>query len=65
MGFLNLNEVCIGKKVWYHSIIGDSKREEAIITSEPFEMCGITCCFIDIRSSCVNIESLEERFVKD
>ena len=55
------SEANIGKKVWYHPIIGNANREEALITSEPFDMCGTTCCMIDIRSSVVDIESLEER----
>lgn len=54
-------EIIVGKKVWYYPILGGSKREEAVITSEPFEMCGTVCCKIDIRSSVVDIENLEER----
>ena len=51
----------IGKKVWYYPIVGCIEREEAVITSEPLEMCGTTCCFIDIRSSVVSIENIKER----
>lgn len=54
-------DIIVGKKVWYYPILGGSKREEAVITSEPFEMCGTVCCKIDIRSSVVDIENLEER----
>jgi hypothetical protein len=54
-------DIIVGKKVWYYPILGGSKREEAVITSEPFEMCGTICCKIDIRSSVVDIENLEER----
>ena len=55
------SKIKIGKKVWYYPILGGSKREEAVIKSEPYEMCGTTCCFIDIRSSVVDIDNLEER----
>lgn len=54
-------EITKNKKVWYYPILGDTKREEAVITGEPFEMCGTTCCFINIRSAAVDIENLEER----
>ena len=54
-------QIEIGKKVWYYPILGDSKREEAVIKTEPYEMCGTVCCKIDIRSSVVDIENLEER----
>ena len=51
----------IGKKVWYYPIAGGSERKEAVITSGPYEMCGTTCCMIDILSSCVDIDNLKER----
>ena len=51
----------IGKKVWYYPILGGSERKAAVITSGPYEMCGTTCCFIDVVSSCVDIDNLEER----
>ncbi len=51
----------IGKKVWYYPILGGSERKEAVITSEPYEMCGTVCCKIDIISSVVDIENLKER----
>ena len=54
-------EIEIGKKVWYYPILGGRERKEAVITSGPYEMCGTTCCTIDIISSVVDIENLEER----
>lgn len=51
----------IGKKVWYYPILGGAERKAAIITSQPYEMCGTTCCKIDIMSSVVDIDNLEER----
>ena len=51
----------IGMKVWYYLFLGGSERKAAIITSEPYEMCGTTCCKIDIMSSVVDIDNLEER----
>lgn len=58
---MNKEDIKIGKKVWYYPIFGGTERKEATITSEPIEMYGTTCCFIDIRSSVVDIENLEER----
>ena len=58
---MNKEDIKIGKKVWYYPILGNTRREEAVITSEPVEMCGTTCCFINIRTSVVDIENLEER----
>lgn len=55
------SEIKIGKKVWYYPILGGSQRKEAVITSEPYEMCGTVCCKIDIMASVVDIENLEER----
>jgi len=55
------SEIKSGKKVWYYQILGGSQRKEAVITSEPYEMCGCICCKIDIMSSVVDIENLEER----
>lgn len=59
--YMKKKDIIVGKKVWYYPILGDTGREEAVITSEPLEMCGTTCCSIDIRSSVVDIENLEER----
>lgn len=53
-------EIIVGTKVWYYPTLGDSKREEAVITSGPYEMCGTVCCSIDIRSSVVCIDNLEK-----
>jgi hypothetical protein len=53
-------EIIVGTKVWYYSTLGDSKKEEAVITSGPCEMCGTVCCGIDIRSSVVCIDNLEK-----
>lgn len=58
---MKVNEIKIGKKVIYHPIIGMKDGKDVVITSEPYEMCGTICCFIDIMSSCVDIEALEER----
>ena len=56
------SEINVGKKVWYYPILGGSQRKEAVITSGPYEMCGTTCCMIDIMASVVDIENLEERW---
>lgn len=56
------SEIKAGKKVWYYPISGGSQRKEAVITSGPYEMCGRICCKIDIMSSVVDIENLEERY---
>ena len=53
-------EIIAGTKVWYYPTLGDSKREEAVITSGPYEICGTVCCNIDIRSSVVCIDNLEK-----
>ena len=55
------NEIEVGKKVWYYPILGDSEKKAAVIESGPYEMCGTTCCMIDIISSVVDIENLEVR----
>lgn len=57
---MKAQDIKIGKKVIYHPIIGDDYGEEAVITGESYEICGTICCFIDIRSGCVDIEALEE-----
>lgn len=53
-------DIKIGKSVKYFPILGGNKYEEATITGGPYEMCGTVCCMIDIRSSVVDIENLEE-----
>ena len=55
------SEIKVGKKVWYYPILGGRERKEAVITHETYEICGTTCCNIDIISSCVDIENIEER----
>ena len=54
-------QIEIGKKVYYYPDKGGDKREEAIIESECFSVCGTQCCFINIRGSVVAIENLEAR----
>lgn len=55
---MEAKDIKIGTKVIYHPIIGDEEGEPATITSEAFDICGTPCCMIDIRSGCVDIESL-------
>lgn len=57
---MRINDIIIGKKVWYYPILEDTKREEVVITSKPFDVCGTTCCFIQSRTSVVAIENLVE-----
>lgn len=57
---MKASDIKIGKKVIYHPIMDSPKGEPAVIKSEVFEICGTKCCMIDIRSSCVAIEALEE-----
>ena len=54
------NEIVIGKKVFYHPIIGGEKKKEATITSEVFEIGNTPCCMVDSVSGCVAIEALTE-----
>lgn len=58
---MKVNEIVIGKKVYYHPIIGDAEKKEATITSEVFEIGGTPCCMVDSVSGCVAIEALTER----
>ena len=59
---MSKEEIVIGKKVYYHPIIGDDKiMKEATITSEVFDICGTECCMVDTVSGCVAIEALTER----
>jgi len=55
---MKANDIKIGTKVIYHSIIGGKEGREATITSEVFEIGGTQCCMIDIISGCVAIEAL-------
>ena len=57
---MNVEKIKVGKKVIYHPILNDKDGEEAVITHGVFEVCGTLCCMINIRSSCVAIENLEE-----
>lgn len=58
---MKVNEIVIGKKVYYHPIIGGTEKKEATITSEVFEIGGTPCCMVDTVSGCVAIEALTER----
>ena len=58
---MEISEIAIGKKVYYHPIIGGAEKKEATITSEVFEIGGTPCCMIDTVSGCVAIEALTER----
>ena len=55
-------DIIAGKKVLYSPYIGcsDSLKKEAVIVNGPYEVCGTDCCMIDIISSVVAIENLEE-----
>ena len=58
---MEISEIVIGKKVYYHPIIGGKEKKEATITSEVFEIGGAPCCMVDSVSGCVAIEALTER----
>ncbi len=58
---MEISEIIIGKKVYYHPIIGGTEKKEATITSEVFEIGGTPCCMVDSVSGCVAIEALTER----
>ena len=58
---MKVNEIVIGKKVYYHPIIGGAEKKEATITSEVFEIGGTPCCMVDSVSGCVAIEALTEK----
>lgn len=58
---MNASEIIVGKKVYYHPIIGGKEKKEATITSEVFEIGGTPCCMVDSVSGCVAIEALSER----
>lgn len=55
------DEIVIGKKVYFHPIVGGDFKKEATITSEVFVIGGIDCCMLDIVSGCVDIEALSKR----
>lgn len=58
---MSIKDIVIGKKVYYHPIIGGTEKKEATITSEVFEIGGTPCCMVDSVSGCVAIEALTER----
>ena len=58
---MSKEEIIIGKKVYYHPIIGGEAKKEATITSEVFEIGGTDCCMVDTVSGCVAIEALTKR----
>ena len=58
---MKAKDIIIGKKVYYHPIIGGKEKKEAIITSEVFVIGGTDCCMVDSVSGCVAIEALSER----
>ena len=58
---MSKEEIIVGKKVYYHPIIGGDAKKEATITSEVFEIGGTPCCMVDTVSGCVAIEALTER----
>jgi hypothetical protein len=58
---MEISEIVIGKKVYYHPIIGGKEKKEATITSEVFEIGGTPCCMVDTVSGCVAIEALSKR----
>ena len=58
---MSKEEIVVGKKVYYHPIIGGKEKKEATITSEVFEIGGTLCCMVDSVSGCVAIEALTER----
>lgn len=58
---MKAKEIIIGKKVYYHPIIGGKEKKEATIASEVFVIGGTDCCMVDSVSGCVAIEALSER----
>lgn len=58
---MKAKDIIIGKKVYYHPIIGGKEKKEATITSEVFVIGGTECCMVDSVSGCVAIEALSER----
>ena len=58
---MKARDITIGKKVYYHPIIGGKEKKEATITSDVFVIGGTDCCMVDTVSGCVAIEALSER----
>lgn len=56
---MEVKEIRQGMKVKYFPIIGGTEYEEATVVSKPFYVCGSICVFLDIKSSCIDIENLE------
>lgn len=54
-------EIIVGTPVWFYPTLGLPEKEESIIISGPYEMCGTVCCKINTRFSVVCIENLEKR----
>lgn len=59
---MSREDIIIGKKVYYHPILGGKVKKEVTIVSEVFEICGINCCMVDKVTGCVDIESLTEYY---
>ena len=60
---LLVQDVVIGKKVFYYSFVGEdynSEPQPAVITSGPCELCGTLCCGINIQNSIVSLSNLSE-----
>jgi len=49
----------IGTKVKYYPIKGRDSFKETEITSEPWEICGVTCCRVEGVRGGVDVEHLE------
>ena len=63
---LKIQDVKIGKRVYYYSWVNDHENPEgrpAVITGEVREVCGTLCCNIDIISSVVALSNLSEENV--
>jgi len=58
---MKAKDIIIGKKVYYHPVIGGKEKKEATITSEVFAIGSTDCCMVDSVSGCVAIEALSER----
>jgi hypothetical protein len=57
---MKAKDVAKGKRVIYHSYVGAEGKPAVIISDEVRNICGTDCCFIDIITGCVDIDSLEE-----
>ena len=61
INIMTKDEIVIGRKVYFHPIIGGERKKEATITSEVFVIGGTDCCMVDTVSGCVAIEALSKR----